>query len=77
MTEVVSLKPELPKSSIVYTYIEGQFNLQFGQMTLTSTNASGGLIKLHFESFDVTSHFSALRLTYSWLPLGIYWFLKL
>ena len=30
MTEVVSLKPELPKSSIVYTYIEGQlkkFNL--------------------------------------------------
>ena len=30
MTEVVSLKPELPKSSIVYIYIEGQlkkFNL--------------------------------------------------
>ena len=25
-----------------------------------------------FESFDVTSHFSALRPTYSWLPLGIY-----
>ena len=25
-----------------------------------------------FEFFDVTSHF---RLTYSWLPLGIYWFL--
>ena len=30
MTEVVSLKPELPKSPIVYTYIERQlkkFNL--------------------------------------------------
>ena len=31
-------------------------------------------LKFTFEFFDVTLHF---RLTYSWLPLGIYWFLKL
>ena len=35
------------------------------------------LLKFTFESFDETSHFNAFILTYSWLPLGIYWFVKL
>ena len=56
MIEVLSVEPELPKSLIVYTYIEDQpkkINRLFGQMTLTRiwwlylTSLSSLLIKLH------------------------------